>query len=55
MNTVYEYVQTGCEFMYNGIPLTCTKTFYVDGEPYEPQKEDGDEKVDLINMYNTLI
>ena len=52
---MYEYVQTGCEFMYNGIPLECTKTLYVDGQPYEPQNEEDDEKVDLITHWSNYI
>ena len=52
VDTIYNYVQTGCDFTYNSASLTCTNTLKVDGEPYSQGEEEDDNKVkQMINLY----
>ena len=39
VDTIFNYVQTGCDFTYNSASLMCTDTLNVDGESYSQVKQ----------------
>ena len=51
VDTIYNYVQTGCDFTYNSVSLTCADTLKVDGEPYSQVEEEDNNKVkQMVNL-----
>ena len=52
VNTIYNYVQTGCDFTHNSASLTCADTLNMDGEPYsQVEVEDNNKVKQMINLY----
>ena len=55
VDTIYNYVQTGCDFTYDSTSLMCTGTLNVDGEPYSQVTEEDDNKVEQITNLKSII